>query len=162
MHDRKLIASSLRDRACDLAGIGRPACLQPQIPRKILLNREVSDEAAVLSIVEDIPGSRFFKWLSTGSRHSEPASKVEKNTSETPDPYETSAPSTKSVRGASQGVPLVGASISILWHEMQINRIGRGVQPNPDVNWLIGLWVEFIWWGLLSGGPLGWYNLWTN
>ncbi|ODO07291.1 NADH:flavin oxidoreductase/NADH oxidase [Cryptococcus wingfieldii CBS 7118] len=41
LHDRWVIADSLRERACDLAGIGRPACLIPDLPDRVLLNPDV-------------------------------------------------------------------------------------------------------------------------
>ncbi len=160
MHDRSLIASSLRNRACDLAGIGRPACLEPHIPNKIILNNQVEEEQTSLVSGEDIPGSGFFKWLAGGSpgKSAKITNKDDHGSSETTDPYETSSPNTSASSKSQQGVPLVGASISILWHEMQLCRLGRGVKPDIKMNWLVGLFVEFIWYGLLGGGPLAWFS----
>jgi hypothetical protein len=155
MHDRPLIASSLRNRACDLAGIGRPACLDPSLPNRVIFNPAVRDDDTALPCGEEIRGSAFFKWVFGGGKGS--GSKVEKGREDPADPYETAPAIPAPSNMPSGGIPLVGASISILWHEMQLSRIGRGVEPNPEMNWLIGLFVEFFWWGLFGGGPAGWF-----
>jgi hypothetical protein len=36
-------------------------------------------------------------------------------------------------------------------------RIGRGVKPDVQLHWVIGLVVEFFWWGLFGGGPTVWF-----
>ncbi|WVO13410.1 hypothetical protein L204_101025 [Cryptococcus depauperatus] len=66
LHRRRLIASSLRERACDLVGIGRPACLVPDIPMRIILNIEVPDDCAEVGGYT-IPQSTFLKFVLGGS-----------------------------------------------------------------------------------------------
>jgi len=51
---------------------------------------------------------------------------------------------------------MVGAGVSTFWHEMQLIRIGRGVKPDLSLHWVMGMIMEFIWWGALGGGPLVW------
>lgn len=129
LHDRSLIASSLRNRACDLAGIGRPAALFPELPTQVLLNREIDDvKARVVPYI--IPrGDLVRRCLGGGS-----------GTGPLPP-------------GA---VKLVGASVSTFWHEWQMARLGRGEEPDPEMDWIHGLVVSWLWHGILRGGPRGW------
>jgi len=46
LHDRALIAASIRNRAADLVGIARPAALVPDMPSRVLLNRDVEASKA--------------------------------------------------------------------------------------------------------------------
>lgn len=38
--------AAVSDSACDLVGIGRPAVLQPKLPKEIIFNKGVADEDA--------------------------------------------------------------------------------------------------------------------
>ncbi|WWC86077.1 uncharacterized protein L201_000948 [Kwoniella dendrophila CBS 6074] len=131
LHDRGLITSSLEDRACDLVGIGRPACLIPDLPNKIILNDYLPKEEARFGGY-DIPGSDLMKRLLDASSKSK------------------------------NGIRLVGAGISTLWHEWQLCRLGRGVEPDKNMHWLEGLLVEEIWFEVLKGGPMGWWRYWRS
>ncbi|WWD18060.1 hypothetical protein CI109_102507 [Kwoniella shandongensis] len=134
LHDRELIASSLREKACDLAGIGRPACLIPDLPNEIILNQDIVDKDARIGGYS-IPGSELMRSLLGGGGGSN---------------------STK------QGVPLIGAGVSTLWHEWQLCRLGRGEEPDWDMHWLRGLMVEEVWWEVFRGGPGGWWRAWRG
>lgn len=50
-----------------------------------------------------------------------------------------------------KGIPLIGAGVSTFWHEWQMSRMGRGVEPDVGMNWLWGgaIW-EMIVWGLVG------------
>lgn len=50
------------------------------------------------------------------------------------------------------GIPLVGAGVSTLWHEMQLIRLGRGVGADIGLHWVWGAIVEFVWFGLFVSG----------
>ncbi|WVR05722.1 hypothetical protein IAU60_002746 [Kwoniella sp. DSM 27419] len=128
LHDRTLIASSINERACDLVGIGRPGCLIPDIPRRIMLNPDILSDATSISDYT-IPGANLIKGLLGGSSS-----------------------------GVTKGVPLVGAGVSTLWHEWQLCRMGRGLEPNDGMHWLRGLMVEELWWEVLRGGPVAWWQ----
>ncbi|WRT63956.1 uncharacterized protein IL334_000883 [Kwoniella shivajii] len=133
LHDRSLIASSLLDRACDLVGMGRPACLDPHLPTNIILNRDVDEMEAVVGGY-GIPGSELMKTM-------------------------LGAPTQSSSKG---GVRLVGAGISTTWHEWQLCRIGRGVKPDKSMHWLKALVVEEVWFEVLKGGPMSWWRYWKG
>ena len=144
MHDRPIIGSSLRDRACDLVGIGRPACIRPDLPNAVILNRDVPQGETTLGGY-GIPGSDLVKWIFGGGR---------RRTGETANGIVGDG------KKSQEGIPLVGAGISTLWHEWQLCRIGRGLEPDLGMNWICGgVMVELIWWGLLRGGPLAWLGL---
>ncbi|OCF55647.1 NADH:flavin oxidoreductase/NADH oxidase [Kwoniella mangroviensis CBS 10435] len=130
LHDRQLIASSLKERACDLVGIGRPACLFPQLPNEIILNPKLGDGEARVGGYS-IPGSDLMKIILGESNRNE-------------------------------GIKLVGAGISTLWHEWQMCRIGRGVEPDINMHWLRGALVEEVWFEVLKGGPMGWWSYWRG
>lgn len=136
LHDRPLIAASLRDRACDLVGIGRPACVYPRLPKEVILDKNLADTDTYLGGYR-IRGASLIKTIFEGANS---FSKKDKE-----------GPST------AYGIPLVGAGVSTFWHEMQINRIGRGLEPDLNLHWVWGFLVEFVWWGLFSGGPLNWF-----
>ena len=165
LHSRELIASSLRERACDLVGIGRPACLKPTLPRDVILNREIEGERARVGGYE-IPGASTWKWMLGGGS----TSKSEKSENEgvPPATYDDTnqgdettplvPKETKSMDTKSNGIPLVGAGVGTFWHEWQLCRLGRGIEPDPKMSWGRGLAIEAIWWGLLKGGPIGWWQ----
>ncbi|ORX34233.1 hypothetical protein BD324DRAFT_637184 [Kockovaella imperatae] len=133
MHDRPIIASAIRDEACDLVGIGRPACIRPDIPNRIILNPDLSAEQTRLGGY-NIPGSNVVKRIFGGGSKS------------------------------GEGIPLVGAGVSTLWHEWQLCRMGRGVEPDLGMDWIWGgVILELLWFGLLRGGPLVWFSsLWRS
>lgn len=122
LHNRELIATSLAERACDMVGIGRPACLIPDLPRRIILNRAIADDEAFFGTYS-IPHAKVVKFLLGG-------------------------PST----AKGKGIPLVGAGVSTLWHTWQMCRIGRGVEPDGEMSWFRGLLVEEIWKGMIVRG----------
>ncbi|GFZ43174.1 hypothetical protein JCM24511_00893 [Saitozyma sp. JCM 24511] len=128
LHSRHLIADAVRTRSCDLAGIGRPACVIPDLPDRVVLHREIPEEEAVLGGYK-IPGGETMKYLLGGGR----------------------------------SIPLVGAGISTFWHEWQCSRLGRGVEPDMRMHWFWGgLLREAVWWGMLGGGPRGWWASWRG
>ena len=140
MHDRSIIASSLRDRACDLVGLGRPACINPRLPDEIILNPDIKDSETNLGGYT-IRGTGVVKWLFGGGDAS--TGRVE-------------------TRKGSRNIPLVGAGMSTLWHEWQLGRLGRGVNADLGMHWIWGgVMLELIWWGMLGGGPLASFG-WTH
>ena len=159
LHDRILIAYSLRARVCDLVGIGRPACLAPTLPRDILLNRNVHAEEARIGGYE-MRGSETMRRLLGGGQSFSPS------TSKSKEPIVASYAETETTPLVTQeggveshGIPLIGAGVSTYWHEWQLCRIGRGKEADEKMDWLWGgLIVEGIWWGILKGGFLGWWN----
>lgn len=68
LHDRSLIASSLRNRACDLVGIARPATLVPDMPARILLNRQLDDAKANVAPCAIPSGELVKRVLGGGSK----------------------------------------------------------------------------------------------
>lgn len=162
LHSRTLIAESLRNRACDLVGVGRPACLNPTLPRDIIFNRDLDDGQANVGGYE-IPGGDTWKWLLGGGTSPKPqmsenvpipASYADSETESTPLLREEPAGSRKK----GNGIALVGAGVSTFWHEWQLCRLGRGVEPDPTMSWGRGLAIEALWWGILKGGPVGWWR----
>jgi len=158
LHSRPLIASSLRERACDLVGIGRPACLFPTLPNDIIMNEDVPDEETDLGGY-DIPGGAMWKRILGGGGGSSPAP-AEKVQPSTYAEDETSplVEADKAEAPKSSGIPLIGAGVSTFWHEWQLCRIGRGVEPDLTMGWGRGLALEALWWGIAKGGPLGWWQ----
>lgn len=154
LHSRQLIASSLRDRACDLVGIGRPACLHPALPCDIILNHDLPEEKSDVGGY-DIPGGPEWKRLLGGGGSARPPADRVQQATYTED--ETS-PLVQDNSTSTGGIPLVGAGVSTFWHEWQLCRIGRGVEPDPTMSWGRGLALEALWWGIAKGGPVGWYK----
>jgi hypothetical protein len=131
LHDRTLIAASIRSRACDLVGIARPAALVPDMPLRVILNRELDASKARVS-PSVIPGAQLVRGLLGG-------------------------------KASHDGrVNLVGASVSTFWHEWQMARIGRGQQPDPELDWVRGVVTNTLWHDILGGGPRGWYKRWMG
>ncbi|KAH8152949.1 uncharacterized protein LAJ45_03176 [Morchella importuna] len=54
------MAAAVTDGACELVGIARPACLIPDVPKSVWLNKDLPDEEAVVKAVK-IKGG---KWVS--------------------------------------------------------------------------------------------------
>ncbi|KAF7984237.1 hypothetical protein HWV62_16054 [Athelia sp. TMB] len=170
LHSRTLIASSLRTRACDLIGIGRPAAVKPELPNEVVLNRELEEGKAIIGGY-GIPGGERLKQMLGGGKshtpditptvegsHLEAADANSESTTEVTPLLSTKASATDTQK-KNRGVPLVGAGVSTFWHEWQLCRIGRGLEPDLEMSWLWGgLVVEGIWWGMLGGGPLGWFK----
>ncbi|KAK4687492.1 hypothetical protein P7C73_g2627, partial [Tremellales sp. Uapishka_1] len=127
LHSRHIAASALRSRACDLVGLGRPACLIPELPRNILLNRDVPEDQTHVGGYE-IRGGETMKHLLGGG-------------------YSSTMPKgSDSKPKSSSGIPLIGAGVSTLWHEWQLCRLGRGVEPDRGMHWFWGgLVKEGIW-----------------
>ncbi|KAI9635074.1 uncharacterized protein MKK02DRAFT_24991 [Dioszegia hungarica] len=118
IHSRELIHSSLETRTCDLVGIGRPSCIYPALPRDVILNIDVPDEEAVFGGYH-IRGGDWVKQALGGEK--------------------------SSGKKASKGIPLVGAGVSTFWHEWQMCRLGRGVEPDINMSWLgAALWEGVV------------------
>lgn len=43
---REGMESALREDACDIIGLGRPAALNPSLPKNLIFNKEIKDEDA--------------------------------------------------------------------------------------------------------------------
>lgn len=129
LHNRNLITSSLRTGACDIAGIGRPAALVPDLPRRLMLNSEIPAYKADVGGYA-VPGGALAKWLLGGG-----------------------ASSSKPADGS---IKLVGAGVSTFWHEWQMFRIGAGENPDSNLHWFKGAVKYTLWHGILLGGPRGW------
>jgi hypothetical protein len=157
LHSRALIASSLRERACDLVGIGRPACLNPTLPCDIILNQDLPEEKTDVGRY-DIPGGPLWKRILGGGGSSRSSSNKVQPATYTEDDTTPLVQDTEPKSSSTSGIPLVGAGISTFWHEWQLCRIGRGVEPDPTMAWGRGLAIEALWWGIAKGGPLGWYK----
>ncbi|BEI87092.1 hypothetical protein CcaverHIS002_0704380 [Cutaneotrichosporon cavernicola] len=152
LHDRSLIARCIRSRAADLVGIGRPAALQPELPVKVLLNRALGKgKARVPPYI--IPGSEFYRRLLGGGK-SRPHSKARNGFRETN--------GVVARRDEGNGIKLVGAGVSTVWHEWQMARIGRGENPDPTLDFLRGALANTLWHDILGGGPRGWYRHWMG
>ena len=156
-----MIAQSLRDRACDLVGIGRPSCLHPELPSEIILNRAVNDEQTRVGGY-GIRGAGLIKFILKWSTPSKPKrrnhlAQTDSNGTGPSNEDGTAKAGHREVGG--EGIPLVGAGISTFWHEFQLCRLGRGVDADPNLHWIWGgLVTERLWWGLLGGGPLHWFK----
>lgn len=175
LHDRALIASSLRERACHIAGIGRPSAVVPDLPRRVLLNRDLDSSKA--RIAYDIPhaeaakrllNAQFFAPKPTsapaatavepGRRHTS-ASHVSHTSGD--DPKCTCAENEALTRASTgTGVKLVGAGIGTTWHEWQMSRMGRGEEPDLQLDWFKGLATETFWQTICAGGPVNWIKRW--
>lgn len=57
---RKGMQSALDHDACDLIGIGRPACVDPALPKK-LLDKKLPDEEAQL-VLRNVPSNFISRW----------------------------------------------------------------------------------------------------
>lgn len=56
---RKGMEAAIRDGGCDIIGIGRPAVLNPWLPKNIIFNKEIADDDARLYTKSIAPS-----WLS--------------------------------------------------------------------------------------------------
>ena len=175
LHDRALIASSLRNKVCHVAGIGRPAAVVPDLPRRVLLNREL--DASKARIAYDIPHAEAAKRLLNAqifpSKPTPPVRRWASHNSACP-----SSPSTASFvslddpdctcgenetiaqESKGTGVKLVGAGIGTTWHEWQMARMGRGEEPDMELDWFKGLATETLWQTICAGGPVNWLKRW--
>lgn len=60
-------------------------------------------------------------------------------------PLLSKAAEKSSGKKASKGIPLVGAGVSTFWHEWQMCRLGRGVEPDINMSWLgAALWEGVV------------------
>jgi hypothetical protein len=133
------------------------------MPRKVFLNRDLQDEETNVGGYQ-IPGGETMKFLLGGGR----TLKSRENGKQYPplasyvngeDIESTPLLNTEVSRKTSKGIPLVGAGISTYWHEWQLCRLGRGVEPDSRMHWFWGGCLrEALWWGLLGGGPVGWWR----
>jgi tRNA-dihydrouridine synthase len=57
---RQGLETALREKGCDLTGIGRPAVVYPRLPKEVILNPEVKDEDAIFRVKKIQPS-----WLMT-------------------------------------------------------------------------------------------------
>ncbi|KUL89957.1 hypothetical protein ZTR_02976 [Talaromyces verruculosus] len=60
------MARAIESNACDMVGLGRPAVLEPSLPRSIILNNEVSDEMAHV-MTSPVPTPWFIKMAGVKS-----------------------------------------------------------------------------------------------
>jgi hypothetical protein len=155
LHSRPLIVTSLKERACDLVGIGRPACLKPTLPKDTILDPKIPDDETDIG-TRGIRGAETWKWLLGGGSSSKP-SKYAVPPATYADATDETAPLVAK-EDKKSGIPLVGAGVSTFWHEWQLCRIGRGVDPDPNMSWGVGLAQEALWWGIVRGGPVGWWT----
>lgn len=169
MHDRALIASSLRSGACHVAGIGRPSAVVPDLPRRVLLNRELDGSKA--RIAYDIPHAEAAKRLLNAQLFApkpapQPVSKLARparHASHADDPACTCGENEAVARAsAGTGVKLVGAGVGTTWHEWQMSRMGRGEEPDLELDWFKGLATETLWQTICAGGPTNWLKRWLG
>lgn len=153
LHDRGLIARCIRSRAADLAGIGRPAALYPELPVRVLLNRALGPEKARVAPY-GIPGSEFYRRLLGGGKSKPLPTKNGMNG--------VKAQNGVVVRRDDGGIRLVGAGVSTVWHEWQMARIGRGEDPDASLDFLRGALANTLWHDILGGGPRGWFRRWMG
>lgn len=174
------MADAIQTRAADLIGVGRPACVKPTLPRDMIFNESLADERSAIGGYI-IPGGDTMKRLlgggvsastaspSTGpsmASYVDPSPRDESSNTETspllssdPQPHSASQSASFKDKQKSTGIPLVGAGVSTFWHEWQLGRIGRGVEPDMQMHWFWdGVLRETIWWSILGGGPLGWWT----
>lgn len=59
---RQGMEKAIADGACDLVGLGRPAVLTPDLPKKIIFNKDVPDAEAKVKTV-DINHQTLADWL---------------------------------------------------------------------------------------------------
>ena len=59
---RNGMADAIDSGACDLIGLGRTAVLEPQLPKTMLLNPDISDDQA-LALPHQIRGLWFSRWI---------------------------------------------------------------------------------------------------
>lgn len=59
---REGMETAIKAGACDIIGLGRPAAVEPALPKEIILNKEVSDEDAKTS-VKAVPPSFLSRVL---------------------------------------------------------------------------------------------------
>lgn len=148
LHDRTLIASSIRNRAADVVGIGRPAALLPELPVRVLLNRDIGPEKARVGGYA-IPGGETVKRLLGGGKTAPPTSNGNQN-------------GRVAKRKEDGGIKLVGAGVSTVWHEWQMARIGRGEEPDPGLEFVYGALANTLWHDILGGGPRWWFRRWMG
>ncbi|PWY94779.1 FMN-linked oxidoreductase [Aspergillus sclerotioniger CBS 115572] len=59
---RRAMEAAVKEASCDLVGLARPSVMDPLLPRTVLLNRQVSEEDAMVE-VKRVPGSPLAKRL---------------------------------------------------------------------------------------------------
>lgn len=147
-------------------GIGRPACLKPALPRDIVFNSTIPDEQAVFGGYS-IPGAELAKMALGGGSSvkvpPKPEAPLVASYAETEPARETSSLLPKELKdqrkvARSRSIPLIGAGVSTFWHEWQLSRLARGLEPDPRLNWFLGA----IWEGLVRGLIGGLWNLFSS
>lgn len=114
-----------------------------------MFNKDIPDDEANFGGYE-IPGGERMKALLGGgsSRPEQPAIASYAETETAP------LLSMSKTAGASKqrqgGIPLVGAGVSTFWHEWQMCRLARGVEPDEKMNWVVGLIWEGVVWAFLG------------
>lgn len=151
LHDRTLIASCIRTRAADVVGIGRPSALLPELPVRVILNRDIGAEKARVGGY-GIPRGDTVKRLLGGGRTAPPSLAAN---------GESTNGESKVVR-RDDGIKLVGAGVSTVWHEWQMARIGRGEEPDPKLDFVYGALANTLWHDILGGGPRWWFRRWMG
>lgn len=180
LHSRAVMADAIHTRAADLIGVGRPACVKPTLPRDIIFNISLPDDQTAIGGYT-IPGGDTMKRILGGgistsgpsTSHGPPAASYvdpsprEETSNSERSPLLGSDPPSRTPNGVassrdkrkSSGIPLVGAGVSTFWHEWQLGRIGRGVEPDMQMHWFWdGVLRETIGWSILGGGPLRWWR----
>jgi len=117
------------------------------------MNKEIPGQSTVIGGYK-MRGIGILKWLSGGGTTSKSSKVAAPPVSsyldgEPADDAMKLQPASKQyIR--SKGIPLVGAGISTFWHEWQMCRIGRGLEPDLEMNWFWGgLIREGLWYGLI-------------
>lgn len=59
---REGMEAAIKEGACDIIGLGRPAAVEPALPKEVILNKEVSDKDAKTS-VKAVPPSFLSRTL---------------------------------------------------------------------------------------------------
>lgn len=59
---RQGMESALKEGACDIIGLARPAAIHPDLPKSIIFNKEVSDEDARAN-VDPVKQGFLGRWL---------------------------------------------------------------------------------------------------
>jgi hypothetical protein len=150
LHTRSLIHSSLETRTCDLVGIGRPSCIKPALPRQIVFNADIPDHEAVFGGYT-IPGGKAARsFLGGGGGPADSPVPAVASYAETEDSSQATSPLAKGPKPKAKGIPLVGAGVSTFWHEWQMCRMGRGLEPDIHMTWWAGAFWEGVVWAILG------------
>lgn len=130
-----------------MVGIGRPSCIKPALPREIVLNPNIPDDEATFGGYI-IPGGKVARFMLGGGAGPKPTKAPAIAT------YAETETTNSHLEKTSSGIPLVGAGVSTLWHEWQMCRMSRGLDPDVRMTWLAGAFWEGVVWAFI-GAVLG-------